>query len=79
MLFRSKQLNSDIADTSNLGSRWGGAITAAKFLEQFVDENIPYAHIDLAGPALKHKFRSYTEKYNTGFGVRLMLDYLINK
>jgi len=74
-----KQLNSDIADTSNLGSRWGGAITAAKFLEQFVDENIPYAHIDLAGPALKHKFRSYTEKYNTGFGVRLMLDYLINK
>jgi len=74
-----KQLDSDTADISNLGSRWGGAITAAKFLEQFVDEKIPYAHIDLAGPALKHKFRSYTEKFNTGYGVRLMFDYLKNK
>lgn len=72
-------LKSELADTSNLGPRWGGAITAGKFLEKFVDENIPWAHIDLAGPALKHKFRSYTEKYNTGFGVRLMIDYLCNK
>jgi len=73
------QLDSDTADISNLGPRWGGAITAAKFLEQFVDESIPYAHVDLAGPALKHKFKSYTEKFNTGFGVRLMFDYLKNK
>jgi leucyl aminopeptidase len=73
------QLDSDTADISNLGPRWGGAITAAKFLEQFVDENIPYAHVDLAGPALKHKFKSYTEKFNTGYGVRLMYDYLKNK
>ena len=72
----SKQLESDLADVSNLGSRWGGAITAGKFLENFVDKNITWAHIDLAGPALKHKFRSYTEKYNTGFGVRLMYDFL---
>lgn len=75
----SEGLKSEIADTSNLGPRWGGAITAGKFLEKFVDEKIPWAHIDLAGPALKHKFRSYTEKYNTGFGVRLMIDYLSNK
>jgi len=74
-----KELDSNTADISNLGSRWGGAITAAKFLEQFVDKNIPYAHVDLAGPALKHKFRSYTEKFNTGYGVRLMFDYLKNK
>ncbi len=73
-----KGLDSDTADISNLGPRWGGAITAAKFLEQFVDEKIPYAHVDLAGPALKHKFRSYTEKFNTGYGVRLMFDYLKN-
>jgi len=72
----NKQLESDLADVSNLGSRWGGAITAGKFLENFVDKNITWAHIDLAGPALKHKFRSYTEKYNTGFGVRLMYDFL---
>ena len=69
-------LDSDTADISNLGPRWGGAVTAAKFLEQFVDDKIPYAHVDLAGPSLKHKFKSYTEKYNTGFGVRLMFDYL---
>ncbi len=74
-----KGLDSDTADISNLGPRWGGAITAAKFLEQFVDEKIPYAHVDLAGPALKHKFRSYTEKFNTGYGVRLMFDYLKNR
>ncbi len=71
-----KQLDSNTADISNLGPRWGGAITAAKFLEQFVDDKIPYAHVDIAGPAIKHKFRSYTEKFNTGFGVRLMFDYL---
>ena len=75
----SEGLKSEIADMSNLGPRWGGAITAGKFLEKFVDKNIPWAHVDLAGPALKHKFRSYTEKYNTGFGVRLMIDYLSKK
>ncbi len=69
-------IKSDIADVSNLGPRWGGAITAGKFLEHFVDKSIPWAHIDLAGPALKHKSTSYTEKYNTAFGVRLIVDYL---
>lgn len=71
-------LKSDIADVSNLGPRWGGAITAGKFLEHFVDEKISWAHIDIAGPALKHEFNSYTNKWNTGFGVRLMIDYLEN-
>jgi leucyl aminopeptidase len=71
-------LKSDIADVTNLGPRWGGAITAGKFLEHFVDEKISWAHIDIAGPALKHEFNSYTNKWNTGFGVRLMIDYLEN-
>jgi leucyl aminopeptidase len=71
-------LKSDIADVSNLGPRWGGAITAGKFLERFVDEKIPYAHIDLAGPAIKHEFNNYTKKYMTGYGVRLMFDFLSN-
>ncbi len=69
-------IKSEIADVSNLGPRWGGAITAGKFLENFVDEKIPWAHIDLAGPAIKHKSNNYTEKFDTGFGVRLMVDYL---
>ncbi len=71
-------IKSDIADVANLGPRWGGAITAGKFLEHFVDEKIPWAHIDIAGPAIKHKSNNYTEKYDTGFGVRLMIDYLMN-
>lgn len=71
-------LKSDIADISNLGPRWGGAISAAKFLEHFVDEKIPWAHLDIAGPALKHDLNNYTKKWNTGFGVRLMIDYLKN-
>jgi leucyl aminopeptidase len=71
-------IKSEIADVSNLGPRWGGAITAGKFLENFVDEKIPWAHIDLAGPAIKHKSNNYTEKYDTGFGVRLMIDYLLS-
>lgn len=69
-------LESKIADISNLGPRWGGAITAGKFLEFFVNENIPWAHIDMAGPALKHDLTNYTKDYCTGYGVRLISDYL---
>ena len=69
-------IKSDIADVSNLGPRWGGAITAGKFLEHFVDKKIPWAHLDIAGPAIKHKSNNYTEKFDTGFGVRLMVNYL---
>jgi len=74
----NEMIKSDIADVSNLGPRWGGAITAGKFLEHFIDEKIPWAHLDIAGPAIKHKSTNYTEKYDTGFGVRLMFNYLKN-
>lgn len=73
-----KLLESDIADVSNLGPRWGGSITAGKFLEHFVDEKIPYAHLDIAGTALGNDLTNYTKKYHTGWGVRLMADYLEN-
>jgi leucyl aminopeptidase len=70
-------ITSDVADVANLGStRWAGAITAAKFLEHFVDKNIPWTHLDIAGPAMNNPSRSYTKKYMTGFGVRLLFDYL---
>jgi len=73
-------IKSDFADVANLGaSRWGGAITAAKFLEHFVDENIPWMHIDIAGPASNNSSKNYTKKYMTGFGVRLLFDYLSKK
>ncbi len=70
-------ITSDVADVANLGStRWAGAITAAKFLEHFVDKNISWTHLDIAGPAMNNFSRSYTKKYMTGFGVRLLFDYL---
>ncbi|MFC2084334.1 M17 family metallopeptidase [Bacteroidota bacterium] len=69
-------IESDIADVDNLGPRWGGAITAGKFLENFVEKGIRWVHLDIAGPSVKHKFRNYTEKYDTGYGVRLMTDLL---
>lgn len=72
----SKLIDSDIADVKNLGIRWAGAITAAKFLEKFVDKKIKWAHLDIAGPSIHHNFRSYTNKYMTAFGVRLIYDYL---
>jgi len=69
-------IKSDVADVKNIGPRWGGAITAAKFLEHFVDKKIPWAHLDIAGPAMAHEFNNYTKKYMTGFGVRLLFEYL---
>ncbi|MHB1687780.1 MAG: leucyl aminopeptidase [Ignavibacteriaceae bacterium] len=67
---------SDVADVKNLGGKWGGAISAAKFLENFVDKKIPWAHIDIAGPAIANSYNNYTKKYMTGFGVRLLFEYL---
>jgi leucyl aminopeptidase len=72
-------IKSDVADVKNIGGRWGGAISAAKFLEKFVDKNIPWAHLDIAGPAMQNSFTNYSKKYMTGFGVRLLFEYLLNE
>jgi leucyl aminopeptidase len=72
-------IKSDVADVKNVGGRWGGAISAAKFLEKFVDKNIPWAHIDIAGPAMANSFTNYSKKYMTGFGVRLLFEYLLSE
>ncbi len=69
-------IESDLADVKNLGGKWGGAITAAKFLEHFVDDDVKWAHLDIAGPSIKYKLKSYTGKYDTGYGVRLTYQYL---
>ncbi len=69
-------LKSDIADIRNVGkSRWGGAITAALFLSEFV-KDINWAHIDIAGPAFSGKGSAYCPAGGTGFGVRLLMDWL---
>ncbi len=70
------QLDSSVADLKNLGERWGGAITAALFLEAFVDEGPRYAHLDIAGPVFADKTSGYTIKGGTGFGVRTLVNYI---
>lgn len=67
-------LKSDVADIKNVGGREAGSITAAKFLEHFVD--YPWIHLDIAGPAFIHKEKPYRPRGGTGFGVRLLVDFL---
>ena len=64
-------LKSHIADMKNIGGRWGGSITAACFLERFVD-GVPWAHLDIAGMAWSDKPRPTVPTGGTGFGVRLL-------
>lgn len=72
-----KELNkSEVADISNIPStRYGGAITAALFLEEFVGQK-PWVHLDIAGPAYSEKAYDLGPKGGTGFGVRLLLNFL---
>ncbi|OYY04529.1 MAG: leucyl aminopeptidase [Acidocella sp. 35-58-6] len=71
-----KNLNSDIADVKNIGGgRAGGSITAAQFLQRFVNGK-PWAHLDIAGMAWAGKDTAVTPKGATAFGVRL-LDQLV--
>ncbi|MEJ2543984.1 MAG: M17 family metallopeptidase [Calditrichaceae bacterium] len=71
----SKLLESKYADIVNLGGRWGGAITAAKFLEEFVSEKI-WVHFDIAGKANDVKNVDYLPEGATGFGPRLFFSAL---
>lgn len=66
---------SDIADLQNVGRRAAGAITGRKFLEHFVDD-APWMHLDIAGPVFRKTEQSYRPEGGTGFGVRLLVDYL---
>ncbi len=66
-----KMLKSHIADMKNIGGPYGGSITAACFLERFVDDT-PWAHLDIAGKAWSDKATATVPKGGTGFGVRLL-------
>jgi leucyl aminopeptidase len=69
-------LKSEYADICNItGSKWGGAITAALFLSEFT-ENTRWMHIDIAGPAYVKKESAYCGVGGTGFGVRLLCDWI---
>jgi leucyl aminopeptidase len=68
-------LKSDIADIKNIGNRYGGAITAAKFLEEFVDKT-PWVHLDLTGP-ISDKDKGYLVKGATGVPVRTLVNTIM--
>ena len=71
----SKAIRSEIADVKNVGNRMGGAITAAKFLQEFV-EDTPWVHLDIAGMDIDTEGRSFACKGATGFGVRTFVQLL---
>jgi leucyl aminopeptidase len=71
-----EQLKSEVADLKNLGDRFGGAITAALFLKEFVGPDVLWAHLDIAGPVLSSKEVGYLAKGATGFGVRTLVEYV---
>ncbi|HYF46175.1 MAG TPA: leucyl aminopeptidase [Acidimicrobiales bacterium] len=71
-----KLLDSDVADIKNVGPRYGGAITAGLFLQHFVPDGLPWAHLDIAGPAYAEEADAEWDKGGTGFGVRTLLELL---
>jgi len=73
-----RMLKSDVADLKNVGGKYGGSITAGLFLSEFVPENIPWAHLDIAGPAFIDREWPISSKGGTGFPVRTFLRFLEN-
>ena len=65
------------ADMRNIGGPYGGCITAAIFLSEFVGD-VPWAHIDIAGPMKVDGDESWRSKGATGFGTRLLIDTVTN-
>jgi leucyl aminopeptidase len=73
-----EQNKSEIANVKNTGNKYGGAITAALFLAEFVD-NTPWVHLDIAGPALSNKESGYIVKGATGVGVRTLVELALSE
>jgi len=71
-----KDLESKIADMKNVGGRYAGTIVAALFLQAFVPDEQPWAHLDIAGPAWSENDDAEVSAGGTGFGVRTILELL---
>ncbi|MGE5260970.1 MAG: leucyl aminopeptidase [Actinomycetota bacterium] len=71
-----KMIDSKVADMKNTGGKWGGSISAAQFLQRFIKEGTPWAHLDIAGTAMSSVDSEINRSWGSGFGVRL-LDRLI--
>ncbi|MGW1376223.1 leucyl aminopeptidase [Streptomyces sp. NPDC002446] len=69
-----KGMDSPVADIANMGERMGGGLTAGLFLKEFIGEGIPWAHLDIAGPAFHEGSPwGYTPKGGTGSAVRTLV------
>ncbi len=71
-----KLIESKNADMKNIGGRWGGAITAAQFIQRFVENETPWAHLDVAGTAMGSPASDTNQSWASGFGVRLLDQYI---
>ncbi len=71
-----KLIDSPIADMKNVGPRWGGSITAAQFLQRYINDGTPWAHLDIAGMAWADKPGATWDKGATGYGARLLDRYV---
>jgi leucyl aminopeptidase len=69
-------IDSPIADMKNVGPREGGSITAAQFIQRFIDDGVKWAHVDMAGKAWSDKASATYEMGATGYGVRLLDQYV---
>jgi leucyl aminopeptidase len=69
-----KKIDSEVADIKNTGGdRYGGALTAGLFLKEFV-ATVPWAHLDIAGPARSEEDDAYTPRGGSGYGVRTLVE-----
>ncbi|MBF8265169.1 MAG: pepA [Dehalococcoidia bacterium] len=73
-----EQIKSDCADMKNIGGRYGGAITAALFLSEFI-EDTPWVHLDIAGPVRSDKDKGFLVKGATGIGVRTLVNLAMER
>ncbi|MGB9105203.1 MAG: aminopeptidase, partial [Terriglobales bacterium] len=68
-------IKSSIADIKNTGGRWGGAILAAMFLKEFVDDT-PWMHLDIAGTAWEEENKAWIAKGPSGIAVRSLVEFV---
>ncbi|SEQ06681.1 leucyl aminopeptidase [Faunimonas pinastri] len=71
-----KLIDSKFADMKNVGPRWGGSIAAAEFLHRFIKNETPWAHLDIAGTAMGSPADEVNTSWASGFGVRLLDQYV---
>ncbi len=71
-----KMIDSRFADMKNMGGRWGGSNTAAAFLQRFVEKDMPWAHLDIAGTGMDGGRSDINTSWGPGWGIRLLDKYL---